>query len=362
MTACLFKGGLFLDHQSALPLAYLPFFDRMKLAQETHTKAKLPVPGGSWFLWGITDQSMELEPGTWLSEHLIVATVGALADLYHDKWIAGCQSSEYPNPSASDVNGVLRDTVARLNADPAVKSDVTDRMTAGSASKPYAESNTYKNILIAFYDAPKRRLHVSLQGASSALVLRQVPLAGGSIETQLHILQNDSREAIVASYSTNDNSVRQTWLPGCSQQQSADHGHHFDAGSRNSDADEPHTRPLAPHTAQLGVASFDVLPGDLLFISNACLSRHPPSKASIKDFVGSLADIRVKHFPSQQSSPERRALSTGQDCAHRNATVEDMAHITDSVVRKSMINSDVGRDDALTSVMCVLVQFYLSGF
>ncbi|KZT11180.1 protein serine/threonine phosphatase 2C [Laetiporus sulphureus 93-53] len=160
-----------------------------KPSENEHAEAILPVPSGHWSFFAVFDGHNGPDTIAFLHDNLILATTGALADLYSNAAEdPTALKSQVPQPSSAEIERTIKDTFKRLDHDivhwaaqrallsnsPSVVSNLLGPAHAGSC--------------LAFYDSHSYVLHTALTGDSRAVLGRRAKTKNGDIIYEAHAL------------------------------------------------------------------------------------------------------------------------------------------------------------------------------
>ncbi|KAI0355181.1 protein serine/threonine phosphatase 2C [Trametes cingulata] len=152
-------------------------YDIVRLAsnepvEDEHAEAVLPVPSGYWSFFGLFDGHSGRDTSVWLSDNLIPAVTGALADLYNR---ARGNAVSTPEPTPAEIERTLTDTFRKLDED--IVSAPLDQVFASqsryAAVTVLAPAYSGSCALLSFYDSHSGLLHTALTGDSRAVLGRQ---------------------------------------------------------------------------------------------------------------------------------------------------------------------------------------------
>ena len=164
-------------------------------AEDEHQEAVVPTPSGYWSFFGIYDGHNGGDTSKWLADKLIVAVVGALADLY-SSLVASDPKSD-PRPSTGQIVTTLKSTFNRLDDDivNAPLPTVLATKSKEAAVRLLAPAYSGSCALLAFFDSHSRRLYVALTGDSRAVLGRRRYNEDGTLKYDVYILSTDQNGA-----------------------------------------------------------------------------------------------------------------------------------------------------------------------
>ncbi|KAI0373115.1 protein serine/threonine phosphatase 2C [Pilatotrama ljubarskyi] len=148
--------------------------------EDEHAEAVLPVPSGYWSFFGLFDGHSGRDTSAWLSDNLIPAVTGALADLY-SKAVQVQKAESTPEPAPADIERTFKATFTRLDDDivSAPLDTVFSSSSRHAAVTLLAPAYSGSCALLSFYDSHSGLLHTALTGDSRAVLGRQERDASG---------------------------------------------------------------------------------------------------------------------------------------------------------------------------------------
>jgi pyruvate dehydrogenase phosphatase len=158
----------------AIVFQYKPYYSSESKQGDVST-AILPIPNGSWSFFAIVDGYGGRETSRWLSEHLIIALAGSLADLYA-QFDPSDPISSRGMPSNA-IEDTLKSTFLRLDHDivnERVEEVLRWKPPRGVGVKHLAPSLSGAHALLVFYEEQTRLLRSGLTGTPRAVLGRQV--------------------------------------------------------------------------------------------------------------------------------------------------------------------------------------------
>ncbi|KAH7909594.1 protein serine threonine phosphatase 2C [Hygrophoropsis aurantiaca] len=163
--------------------------------EDDHGGIVVPTPSSHWSFFAVFDGHNGWETSRWLSQNLIPAVIGALADTYsqylRDHDIDGAEP--FPCPSPEVIDKTLKDTFLRLDDDivNAPLERVFSSPSREAAIRLLTPAYAGSCAILGFYDSQTRLLRIALTGDSRAVLGRRTVDDSGKVTYAVQVLSHD---------------------------------------------------------------------------------------------------------------------------------------------------------------------------